>query len=665
MPIHGPKRQNEDLMACVTLIPHDDVALIEIDNPPVNAASHAVREGLVAALQAAEADPSIHAIVIAAAGKTFVAGADIKEFGQAPRAPLLPDVLAQIEGCSKPVVTAWHGTALGGGCEIGLASHARVIAKDGRIGLPEVKLGLIPGAGGTQRLPRLVGIAKALDLIVTGRMMDAHEAQACGLVDAIASDDLRKEAIAKARALVGKPIRRTGSLSVPIAEAGEVETQVNSLLRRVRGQDAPVEAARLVQQAAQVSLTDGLAAERETFLRLKNGNQSAALRYIFQAERNNAKRNALLGGEARHVKHLGVIGAGTMGAGISIAFLTSGFDVTVIETTSDALARGRERVEGLLNRMVSSGRMTTEKRDAVLAQITWSTELSALADVDLVVEAVFEDMQVKIDLLSRLEPVIRPDCVIATNTSYLDINRMAECLHNPKRFVGMHFFSPAHIMKLLEIIRAEKTSPDTIATALFVAQRLKKIAVVAGVCDGFIGNRIFSRYRQQCEFMLEEGALPHHIDDALEAYGFAMGPFATSDLAGLDISWARRKQQASTRSPDTRYVPLADMICEKGRFGQKTGAGWYRYENGKRSIDPEINALVQAHAQSTKRPQLNFDADMIVNNVLNAMADEGAKILAEGIAASAEDIDLVLLNGYGFPTYRGGPMFAAQRHPPA
>lgn len=651
-------------MSCVKLIQHEDVALIEIDNPPVNAASHAVREGLMAALERAEHDPSVKAIVIAAAGKTFVAGADITEFAQAPREPSLPDVINAIEACSKLVVTAWHGTALGGGCEIGLASHARIIAKDGRIGLPEVKLGLIPGAGGTQFLTRLIGTAAALDLIVTGRMMDAQEALACGLVDAIAQDNLRNEAMAHARALVGHPLRRTGALPVLSPDAAEIDAQVKTLLRRLRGQDAPAEAARLVQLAAQVPLKDGLVAEREAFLRLKSGEQSAALRYIFQAERAVAKRNAQLEGQARPLKHLGVIGAGTMGAGISVAFLTAGFDVTLIETTSEALIRGRERIEGLLNRMVSSSRINAETRDVWLKKVTWSTELSALANVDLVIEAVFEDMQVKIDLLSRLEPIVRPDCIIATNTSYLDINRMAECLRDPSRLVGMHFFSPAHVMKLLEIVRAEKTSPDSIATALAVAQKLKKIAIIAGVCDGFIGNRIFTRYRQQCEFMLEEGALPHQIDDALEAYGFAMGPFAASDLAGLDISWARRKQMAATRSPDIRYVPLADRVCEMGRFGQKTGMGWYRYENGKRQIDPEISALIQAHALSTKRSQLTFTAEMIVDRVLDAMADEGKTILAEGIAASAEDIDLVLLNGYGFPAYRGGPMFAAQRHQP-
>ena len=646
-------------MVCTKLTYHEDVALIEIDDQHVGREPHVVRQKLLTTLDKTEADLAVKAIVIVVSGKTFVTSADSTEFARAPRAPTLSDLVNHIEACSKPVVTAWQGRALGGDCEIGLASHGRIIAKEGCVGLPEIKLGLIPGAGGTQRLPRLIGMAAALDLIVTGQMMNAPEALACGLVDAIACDDLREEAIAYAYMLVGYPRRRTGSLPVPSFDATKIETQVKTLLRRMRGQQAPFEAARLVQLAAEMNLFDGLAAERDTFVRLNNGEQSAALRYISQAESAMAKRYALMEGKARLIKNIGVIGAGTMGAGISVAFLNADFDVTLIEITSHSLTHGRERVEALLNRMVSTGRITIEKREALLAKIRWSTEISALCNVDLVIEAVFEDMKIKVDLLSRLEPIVRPDCVIATNTSYLDINRMAECLRDPSRLLGMHFFSPAHVMKLLEIVRGDKTSPDIIATALSVAQKLKKTAVIAGVCDGFIGNRIFTRYRQQCEFMLEEGALPHQIDDALEAYGFAMGPFAASDLAGLDISWARRKQQASARSADIRYVPLADQICEMGRFGQKTGSGWYRYENGKRQIDPEISELIQSHALSTQRPQIVFTADMIVGRVLDAMADEGKKILAEGIAATAEEIDLVLLNGYGFPAYRGGPMFAS------
>jgi 3-hydroxyacyl-CoA dehydrogenase len=645
----------------VRTIREGEIAIIEIDNPPVNATSQGVRQGLLAALVAADEDAGVAAIVIAGAGRTFVAGGDITEFGKPSLEPHLPDVMNHIEAASKPVVVAWHGTALGGGCEIGLAAHARVIASTGQVGLPEVKLGLIPGAGGTQRLPRLIGLPAAIDLVASGRMVSAKEALALGLVDAIAEGEVREAAIAHAQGLVGKPIRRTGALDVPAFDTATVEKDIAAVTRRARGQIAPGEAARLAVLAAKTPLPEGLKEERATFVRLMGGEQSAALRYVFFAEREVGKRPDLAGGVARPIQSVGVVGAGTMGAGIAVAFLDSGYDVTVIETSDDALVRGRERIEGLYARSVASGRLTEAARDERLSRARFSTALDDLAAADLVIEAVFEEMAVKIDLFTRLDAIIRPACILATNTSYLDIDAMALALKDPSRLVGLHFFSPANVMKLLEIVRGAKTAPDVLASALALGKRLKKIAVISGVCDGFIGNRILAKYRAQCEFMLEEGALPQEIDAALEGYGFAMGPFAVSDLAGLDISWARRKRLAPMRPPGERYVPLADTICEMGRFGQKTGAGWYRYVAGQREVDPEIEALVKAHAKAKGLPQKAFTPEEIVERVIATMANEGAKIVEEGIAARPLDVDIVLLNGYGFPAHRGGPMFAADR----
>lgn len=648
-------------MSLVNTTLEGDIALIEIDNPPVNATSRGVRQGLLDAIIAAEADERVAAIVIAGAGKTFVAGGDITEFGKPPMEPHLPDVMNRIEATTKPVVVAWHGTALGGGCELGLAAHARVIAGGGQVGLPEVKLGLVPGAGGTQRLPRLAGLSAAIAAITSGRMISAREALAMGIADVIAEGDLRETAFAHARSLIGKPLRRTGELPVPAFDAAALDKEIAAVAKRARGQQAPVEGARLARLAVDVPVLEGMKDERATFLRLMKGEQSEALRYVFFAEREVAKRPDIPASGARPVQKVGVVGAGTMGAGIAIAFLDAGHDVTIIETTDEALTRGRERIEGLFARSVASGRLTEAAKVERLNRATFSATLTSLSEVDLVIEAVFEEMAVKTELFTKLDGIVRPDCVLATNTSYLDIDAMAGALKDPSRLVGLHFFSPANVMKLLEIVRGAKTAPEVLATALAVGKRLKKVAVVSGVCDGFIGNRILAKYRAQCEFLLEEGALPQEIDGALEAYGFAMGPFAVSDLAGLDISWARRKRLAPTRDPAERYVPIADRICEMGRFGQKTGAGWYRYVDGKRQVDPEIEALVKAHAAAKGLPQRTFTPEEIVTRVLVTMANEGAKIVEEGIAARPLDVDIVLLNGYGFPAHRGGPMFQADR----
>ncbi|HRK25302.1 MAG TPA: 3-hydroxyacyl-CoA dehydrogenase NAD-binding domain-containing protein, partial [Beijerinckiaceae bacterium] len=506
----------------VALVSDGGIAVIEIDNPPVNATSQAVRAGLLAAVEAAEADATIHAVVIAAAGRTFVAGGDIAEFGKTPQLPHLPDVMNRIETLAKPVVVAWHGTALGGGCEIGLAAHARVMAADASLGLPEVKLGLCPGAGGTQRLPRLVGIAKAIDIIGSGRMVGAAEAAALGLTDMLADGDVRKAAIAKARAMIGKPVLRTSDRPTPPADEAAIAKAVAAVTKD-RHRLAPVAIADLVQLSARLPVAEGMPVERKAFFQLMESDQSKALRHVFFAERAVARVRGIEGVGARAVRSVGIVGAGTMGAGIAVAFLDAGYCVTIVETSVEALERGRARIGELYDRSLRFGRVSADGKAERLGRAIFSADLADLAGCDLVVEAVFEDMAVKKDLLGKLETITRPDCILATNTSYLDIDDMASGLARPQNVVGLHFFSPAHVMKLLEIVRARKTASDVLATAVALGKRLRKVAVVCGVCDGFIGNRILARYRAQCEFMLEEGALPQEIDAALEAYGFAMG----------------------------------------------------------------------------------------------------------------------------------------------
>ena len=637
------------------------VAVIEIDYPPVNATSQPVRAGLSAALIAAEADGAVDAIVIAGAGRTFTAGGDITEFGKPPLEPALTDVYSRIEAATKPVVVAWHGTALGGGCEMGLAAHARVMAAGSHVGLPEVKLGLCPGAGGTQRLPRLVGLANAIEIATSGRMIGAVEARSMGLVDVIAEGDVRAAAIAHAAALAGTPPARTADRPVAAEDPAALAEVEGKVRKDARGRIAPAKIAEMVRLSALLPVPEALPRERALFVELVASDQSKALRHMFFAEREVAKVKGVAGVAARPVKAVGIVGAGTMGSGIAVAFLDAGFAVTVVETTSEALDKGQERIAGLYDRMVKSGRLTEAGKAARLARAHFAIGIDALAASDLVIEAVFEDMEVKQKLLKGLEAVTRPECVLATNTSYLDIDAMVGGLARPQNVLGLHFFSPAHIMKLMEIVRARATAPEVLATGIAIGKALKKVAVVCGVCDGFIGNRIMARYRTQCEFMLEEGALPQEIDAALEAYGFAMGPFAVQDLAGLDISWARRKRLAPTRSPKERYVPIADRLCEAGRFGQKTGRGWYRYEGGKRMVDPEVTALVLAHAAEKGIERRAIPPEEIQSRVLAAMVNEGARIVAEGIAQRPLDVDVVLVNGYGYPAWRGGPMHEADR----
>ncbi|GAC1040095.1 3-hydroxyacyl-CoA dehydrogenase NAD-binding domain-containing protein [Rhizobium sp. No.120] len=639
----------------------DEILVVTIDNAPVNALSADVRAGLMAALDHVEKDGTTTGIVLTGAGNSFIGGADIKEFGKPPVEPQLPDVIARIEAFAKPVVAAINGVALGGGLEVALACHRRLAAPTAKLGLPEVKLGIVPGAGGTQRLPRLTGITAAIDMIANARIVSAAEALKRGIVEGVAKGELIAEAITDAKTANAASLRRTGSLTVPPEATDVIDKAASDALRKARGQHAPAEAVRLVRLAATVPLSAGLAEERRTFIALRDSEEAAALRHVFFAERAAGKVEGLEAFAARKIETIGIVGTGLMGSGIAVSALNGGFRVIGVEQTIDASDKGRERIAGLLDKAVQSGRLDAAGREDRLSRLTVTAEIQELAKADIVIEAVFDDLTVKTELFQRLDAIVRADAILATNTSYLDPDVIAAATKLPERVVGLHFFSPANIMRLLEVVKCKKTVPDVLATALALAKRLGKLPVVSGVTEGFIGNRIFSAYRRETEYMVEDGASPQEIDAALEAYGFPMGPFAVFDMAGLEIAWARRKRQAATRDPSERYVVIADRLCEAGRFGQKTGRGWYAYPDGKRTVDPEATAMIEAARAEKGIVPRSFTAEEIVSRLLKAMATEGEALLAEGIAARASDIDLVMINGYGFPASKGGPMFAAGR----
>jgi 3-hydroxyacyl-CoA dehydrogenase len=622
-----------------------NVAVIVIDNPPVNAGSHAVRQGLLAAVREVDADEDIAGAVLIGAGGTFVAGADIREFGKPLAEPQMPAVIAAIMDSSKPFVAALHGSALGGGFELALACDARIAAPGARVGLPEVTLGMIPGAGGTQHVPPIVGVAAAIDIVCSGRHIKADEAQRLGLVDRIAQGDLRKEAIAMAP---GTAKRRLRDATVPAEDSAKVEEAAQAALKAGRKRPQVVAGIEAVKMAAAMPYAEALAREREVFQKLRASPESAALRHLFFAEREAAKVPGIEGAKPREVNTVGIIGAGTMGVGIAMAFADAGIDVQLVEADPAALERGMGRI-----------------RDP--SRIHPSTELERVAGTDLVIEAVFEDMGVKKELFGRLDAMMEPGAVLATNTSYLDVNEIARATKRPQDVVGLHYFSPANVMRLLEIVRGDATAPDVLATALAVARRIRKLPVVARVGDGFIGNRIFSKYRQQAEFIAEEGALPEEVDAALESFGFPMGPFAVSDLAGLDVAWRNRRRLDATRDPRERYSAVADKLVEMKRYGQKTGAGWYRYAPGARrgQPDPEVRAMIEAASAGKGIRRRGFTAEEIVWRILVTMVNEASLLLDEGVAQRPSDVDLVLVNGYGFPRHEGGPLFWASRQDPA
>lgn len=632
------------------------IAIVTINNPPVNAMGRAVRQGLWDAIDTLEADDGITAVVLACAGRTFVAGADIREFGEMPEEPNLPDLLRRIEASAKPWVAALHGTALGGGLELAMACHRRVASADAKFGLPEVTLGLIPGAGGTVRLPRLVPMDIALDMIATGKPVEAIRARDAGLVDNVAPDDLLECAISMARE-PGTTVPTLRRELRPETVVGAFEAAAGKILARTRGQIAPAAAIEALRNARDLPADEALAQERSLFLRLRDGDQSKALRYIFFAERATARLDRLKGIAPLPLSRVGVIGGGTMGAGIATACLLAGLSVTMIERDAEAAGAGRARVHAILESSLSRGKLTEksfgERLDAFDATDTYST----LADADLVIEAVFEDMTVKQEVFAQLDQVVRPDAVLATNTSYLDVGALAKETAHPARVLGLHFFAPAHVMKLLEIVVPDGLDDRILATGIALARQLGKIPVVARVCDGFIANRIMSAYRREAEYMLEDGALPWEIDAAMEDYGFPMGLFRMQDLAGLDISWAMRKRQEATRDPNQRYVHIGDRLCELGHFGRKTGRGYYFYdEAGDAHPSPETEALILAESARKGIARRSIPQDRIMQRLLCVMRQEATSILDEGIARNPDDIDMVMVNAFGFPRWRGGPM---------
>jgi 3-hydroxyacyl-CoA dehydrogenase len=639
-----------------------DVALVTIDNPPVNAASKPVRTALLEAVREVDADAGVKAAVIACAGSTFMAGADIREFGKPIEEPSLPTVVAAILASPKPFVAAIHGTALGGGFELALACDSRVAAKDASVGLPEVTLGIIPGAGGTQHVPRIVGLSKAIDIVCSGRRIPASEAFDLELVDRIAEGEVVTAAIEVARSLAGSK-RRVSDRHVPPEDAARVEEAAQAALKAGRKRPQVVAAIEAIRRAVSTPYAEAMKAERAAFNRLREGPEAAALRYLFFAERESAKVPDADGAAPLAVTQVSVIGAGTMGAGIAIAFADAGYEVTLMDRETAAVERGFERVAKAYAGSVSSGRITEDESHRRMARIRTTTDLAAAAQGDLILEAVFEDMAIKKEVFIEIDRAAPPDALLATNTSYLDVDELAAVTSRAPQVLGMHFFSPANVMRLLEVVRARRTSPATLATALAVGRKLRKLPVIARVGDGFIGNRIYAAYRRQAELMVEEGAMPEEVDAAIEAFGFAMGPFAVSDLAGLDIAWLNRKRLAPTRDPRSRYVEIADRLCEQGRFGQKTRAGWYRYAEGARrgQPDPEVKAMIEAHSQAKGIARRPFTQEEIQWRELVTMVNEAALLLAEGIALRASDVDLVLVNGYGFPKHEGGPLFWASR----
>jgi 3-hydroxyacyl-CoA dehydrogenase len=644
---------------------HATILVVTIDNPPVNALGVDVRCGLVDAIDAAERMSDIEAVLLVGAGQHFIGGADIREFGKPPQAPFLPDVCNRIETCSKLVVAAIDGVALGGGLEVALAAHYRLALPGARLGLPEVQLGLLPGAGGTQRTPRLIGAAAALDLMLSGRQASAAEAEKLGLVDKVGVDgtDLVAQGLAYAQELLAArvPVRRTRdahALADTAAAQAAIDAARAETAKKARGLFSPLKIVDAVQAALDLPFDEGMATERALFMACLDSPQRAGLVHAFFAEREVVKAPETKIAQPRAVASIGIVGGGTMGAGITVAALDAGLPVTMIERDDAALARGRAFVEKVYDGLVAKGRLSAEGKAAVMQRYTGSTSYDALAQADLVIEAVFEDMAVKQAVFAELDRVCKPGAVLATNTSYLDIDQIAAATQRPADVVGLHFFSPANIMKLLEIVVPARVAPDVVATAFALAKRMKKTPVRAGVCDGFIGNRILAVYRTAADHMVEDGASPYQVDAAVRAFGYPMGPYQMSDLAGGDIGWATRKRRAPTRDPRARYVQIADRLCERGWFGQKTGRGYYVYADGARTgtPDPEVLAIVDAERARAGVTPRSFTDDDIMRRYMAAMINEGANVVHEGIALRPLDVDVTFVHGYGFPRYRGGPM---------
>ncbi|MEO2122076.1 MAG: 3-hydroxyacyl-CoA dehydrogenase NAD-binding domain-containing protein [bacterium] len=648
------------------------VGVITLDNPPVNAFSLSQRIGVSEALTAGLQDPDIQAFVICGSGRMFSAGADIREFdtGVSGESPTLLDLISLIEDSPKPVVCALHGTALGGGCELSLACHSRIAVPGTRMGLPEVTLGIVPGAGGTQRLPRLIGVLPALDAIVSGKPMTAKKAHELGLVDDLADDgdDLLKISVSLAHRLsIGpEPPRKTRDRDGHLLEAQNqpelFEEFRSRISHRARGFEAPFACIDCVEAATTMSFENGLAFEREVFLRCSSSNQSLSQRHAFFAEREVRKVSGL-GPETSQtdIRQAAVLGCGTMGGGIAMCFANAGIPVIVTESEKNMLDRGMKMIRKNYASTVSKGRMTEEEAEARLALIEPTLEFEQVSGADVVIEAVFEEMELKKKIFTRLDGLCKADAILATNTSSLDVNAIAAVTGRPEQVVGTHFFSPANVMRLVEIVRGDHTSPEVLATTLTLSKRLGKVGVVVGVCDSFAANRMLYPYSRQAQFLVEEGAFPEQVDKVIYDFGFPMGPFALSDLAGIDVGWRVRQHREPSRPKHLRYSEIADRLYEMGRYGQKTRKGWYNYEEGSRipMPDPEVVDLVVRTSRELEIDRREISDEEILQRCIYPLINEGARILEEGIVQRASDLDIVWLYGFGFPRYRGGPMFYA------
>jgi 3-hydroxyacyl-CoA dehydrogenase len=643
----------------------DGIAVVTLDNPPVNGLGHDLRRAFAAQIEAADNDAAIRAIVVIGAGRAFSGGADIREFGS-PKAIAEPNLLSlirQLEACTKPVVAAVHGTVMGGGLELALGCHYRVAAPGTNVALPEVKIGLVPGAGGTQRLPRVLGVETALNMIVSGEPVKSEQLAALPgqkLFDRLIDGDLLAGALTFAAEIADlRPLTIVRNLKVehPNADAYFAFAR-NTVKAMAKNYPAPARCVDCVEQSMKRRFDDGMVYEREAFMALMMTPECKALRHLFLAERAASKIPDVPDDTPkRPVNRVGVIGAGTMGGGIAMNFLNVGIPVTVLETKADALDRGVATIRKNYEAQVKKGKLKVDKYEQRMALLKTTLDYADLSDADLIIEAVFEEMGVKEAVFRQLDAVAKPGAILASNTSTLDVDRIASFTARPQHVVGMHFFSPANVMKLLEVVRGAKTAKDVLATVMGVAKTIRKTAVVSGVCDGFIGNRMIEQYSRQAGFLLEEGATPQQVDKAIERFGFAMGPFRMGDLAGNDIGWAIRKRRY-VEKPGMRYSRTADLLCEMGRYGQKTGAGWYDYKPGKRDAIPStaVVEMIEAHRRDIGRSPRRIPDDEIVHRLVYALVNEAAKILEEGIASKASDIDMVYLTGYGFPAWRGGPM---------
>lgn len=638
-----------------------DIGIIRSDNPPVNALGHAVREGIVRALDQLLAEDAVKVIVVACQGRTFFAGADITEFGKPKREPVLQQMIAALEASPKPIVAAIHGTALGGGLEVALGCHFRVAVPMAKMGLPEINLGIFAAGGGTQRLPRLVGPERALELVISGKPVSAAQALELGIVDAIIDGDPVEAGIAFARRVIDKalpaiPIRdREDKVAAARADPSAFDALAEKLTAKTKGQLAPAANVASVRRSFTLPIDEALAADARSVAELMAGSQSRALRYLFFAEREAAKIPGLPADvKPREAKSAAIIGAGTMGGGIAMNFAGAGIPVTLIDTTEEALGRGLERVRGNYATSVKRGSIEQAEMDRRMALISGAIDRTAARHADVVIEAVFEDLDLKKDIFRELEKVCKPGTILASNTSALDVDAIATVLESPENFVGMHFFAPANVMKLLEVVRAARTSPEAIVTAMAVGRKIGKMPVVSGNCDGFIGNRMVAKRSAQVDLLLQKGAMPQDVDGALKSFGFPMGPLAINDMSGLDIGWSIRKRRGTP-------FPVADAICERGWFGQKTGQGYYRYEPGDRTPrpNPEAEALIIEVSESLGIERRPIEREEMIERMLYPLINEGARILEEGIAYRASDIDLVWINGYGWPRWTGGPMFHA------